>query len=335
MREAALAAVAAKTKPPGSLGRIEEVAVELAVLQQTLKPSVDPARLVVFGADHGVAAEGVSAYPSEVTAQMMANLAGGGAAACVFTRALGVSLEIVDVGVAADISGLTNIVHAKVRAGTANFATRPAMTAAELSAAIEVGREAARRAAQAGCRALALGDMGIANTTAAAALVSALTGASPERTVGRGTGIDDVVLAHKREVVARALSLHVTSGLGPAELLAALGGLEIAAIAGAVLEGADRGLAVLLDGFIVGAAALAAVRMEPRSRAACFLSHRSAEAGHGVVLEALGGQALLDLGLRLGEGTGAVLALPLLRAACAMLSDMATFESAGVSGRSR
>ncbi len=309
--------------------------MELAVLQQTLKPSVDPARLVVFGADHGVAAEGVSAYPSEVTAQMMANLAGGGAAACVFTRALGVSLEIVDVGVAADISGLNGVVHAKVRAGTANFATRPAMTAAELSAAIEVGREAARRAARAGCRALALGDMGIANTTAAAALVSALTGASPERTVGRGTGIDDAVMAHKREVVVRALSLHATPGLAAAELLAALGGLEIAAIAGAILEAADRGLAVLLDGFIVGAAALAAVRMEPRSRVACFLSHQSAEAGHGVVLEALGGRPLLDLGLRLGEGTGAVLALPLLRAACAMLSDMATFESAGVSGRSR
>ena len=328
-----MAAVAAKTKPPGSLGRIEELAVELAVLQDTLRPSVDPARLVVFGADHGVAAEGVSAYPPEVTAQMMANLAAGGAAACVFTRTLGLSLEIVDVGVAADLSGVPGLVHAKVRRGTANFVNGPAMTAGELAAAMETGRAAARRAAEAGCRALALGDMGIGNTTSAAALVSAFTGADPEVTVGRGTGLDDRALDHKRQVVARALARHVRPAAGAADLLAALGGLEIAAIAGAIIEAASRRIVVLLDGFIVGAAALAAGRMEPRCLAACIPSHRSAEAGHAVVLAALGATPLLDLGLRLGEGTGAVLALPLLRAACAMLADMATFESARVSGR--
>ncbi len=332
MREAALAAVAAKTKPPGSLGRLEDLAVDLAVFQETLRPSVDPARLVVFGADHGVAVEGVSAYPRDVTAQMMANLAAGGAAACVLTRAAGMSLEIVDVGVAADLSGLAGIRHAKVRPGSANFVEGPAMSAPECSEAIEAGRAAARRAADDGCRALALGDMGIGNTTAAAALASALTGAPPERTVGRGTGVDDRTLARKREVVARALALHVRAGRGPAELLAALGGLEIAAIAGAVLEASARHLVVVLDGYIVSTAALAAIRMEPSCRAACVLSHRSAEAGHAVVIEALGGEPLLDLGLRLGEGTGAVLALPLLRAACAMLGEMATFESAGVSG---
>ncbi len=330
-RRAARAAVDAKTKPLGALGRIEELAIDLAVLQRTLTPSVDRARLVVFGADHGVAAEGVSAYPAVVTAQMMANLAGGGAAACVFARVFDVALEVVDVGVAADLSALTGIVHAKVRPGTANLATGPAMRSDDLAAAIAVGRAAVRRAAQAGCRALALGEMGIANTTSAAALTSALTGAAPEVTVGRGTGIDDRVLAHKRQVVSRALALHATPGIGVADLLAALGGLEIAAITGAVLEASKGGLAVLVDGFIVSAAALAAVRLDARCRAACFFSHRSAEPGHAVLLEALGAEPLLDLGLRLGEGTGAVLALPLLRAACAMLSEMATFASAGVS----
>jgi nicotinate-nucleotide--dimethylbenzimidazole phosphoribosyltransferase len=328
---AARAAVDAKTKPLGALGRLEELAVELAVLQRTLTPSVDPARLVVFGADHGVAAEGVSAYPPVVTAQMMANLARGGAAACVFSRALDVSLEIVDVGVTADLSALSGIVHAKVRPGTANLATGAAMTVHNLAAAMEVGREAARRADEAGCRTLALGEMGIANTTAAAALASALTGAAPEVTVGRGTGVDDQTLAHKRDVVSRALARHARPGAGVADLLASLGGLEIAAITGGILEASECGLAVVVDGFIVSVAALAAVRLEPRCRAACFFGHRSVEPGHVVVLEALRADPLLDLRLRLGEGTGALLALPLLRAACAMLSEMATFAAAGVS----
>ena len=332
MRDEALAAIAAKTKPPGSLGRLEDLAVELAVFQGTLRPEVDPARLVVFGADHGVAAEGVSAYPAEVTGQMMANLAGGGAAACVLTRALGVGLEVVDVGVAADLSGLTGIRHAKVRHGTQSFTERPAMTPEECRAALEAGRDAARRASGDGCRSIAVGDMGIGNTTAAAARVSALTDAPAERTVGRGTGVDDRTLARKREVVTRALALHARPGRTAEELLAALGGLEIAAIAGAVVGGATLGLVVVLDGFISGAAGLAAVRMVPDCRAACVLSHRSAEPGHAIVLEALGGEPLLDLGMRLGEGTGAVLALPLLRAAAAVLREMATFESAGVSG---
>lgn len=331
IRRAARAAVDAKTKPLGALGRVEGLAIELAVLQRTLTPTIDPARLVVFGADHGVADEGVSAYPAVVTAQMMANLAGGGAAACVFTRLLDVSLEIVDVGVAADLSALSGIVQAKVRPGTANLAKRPAMTDGELAAAMEVGRDAARRAARAGCRALALGEMGIANTTAAAALASALTGAAPEMTVGRGTGVDDEILANKRRVVSRALALHVKPGALVTDLLAALGGLEIAAITGAVLEASERGIAVVVDGFIVSVAVLAAVLLDGRCRAACLFGHRSVEAGHAVVLRALEAEPLLDLGLRLGEGTGAVLAVPLLRAACAMLSEMATFAGAGVS----
>jgi nicotinate-nucleotide--dimethylbenzimidazole phosphoribosyltransferase len=332
LRRAARAAVDAKTKPLGALGRLEGLAVDLAVLQGTLAPSVDPARLVVFGADHGVAAEGVSAYPAVVTAQMMANLAGGGAAACVFTRALGVSLEVVDVGVAADLAALPGIVHAKVGPATRNIVAGPAMTPDQVAAAMAVGRTAVDRAAEAGCRALALGEMGIANTTAAAALASALTGASPEMTVGRGTGIDDAVLERKRSVVARALGLHVKPETGVPELLAALGGFEIAAMAGAILESSERRLVVVIDGFIVSVAALVAVRLDTRCRAACVFSHRSVEPGHAVVLRAMEATPLLDLGLRLGEGTGAVLALPLLRAACAMLSEMATFDGAGVSG---
>jgi nicotinate-nucleotide--dimethylbenzimidazole phosphoribosyltransferase len=305
------------------------------VLQGTLTPSVDPARLVVFGADHGVAVEGVSAYPPVVTAQMMANLARGGAAACVFSRALEVDLEIVDVGVAADLSALGGIVHAKVRPGTVNLAAGPAMTSQDLEAAIEVGRAAARRAIDSGCRVLALGEMGIANTTAAAALASSLLGASPELTVGRGTGVSDAILAHKRRVVSRALALHARPVAGVSDLLAALGGLEIAAITGAILEASECGLAVVVDGFIVSVGALAAVRLEPRCRGACFFGHRSVEPGHALVLESLRARPLLDLGLRLGEGTGAVLALPLLRAACAMLSEMATFAAAGVSEETR
>lgn len=331
-KHAAWAAVDAKTKPPGSLGRLEDLAVALAALQGTLTPSVDPARLVVFGADHGVAAEGVSAYPAVVTGQMMANLASGGAAACVFARVLDVAMEVVDVGVAADLSGVSGVIHAKVRPGTANLAIEPAMTAPELAAAMEVGRAAVCRAAAAGCRAIVLGEMGIANTTAAAAVASALTGAAPDLTVGRGTGIGDDMLAHKRAVVARGLALHVKTRGGVAHLLAALGGLEIAALTGAILEAAERRLAVVIDGFIVSVAALGAMRLQPSSRAVCFFGHQSVEPGHAVVLEALAATPLLNLGLRLGEGTGALLALPLLRCACAMLSEMATFTAAGVSG---
>jgi nicotinate-nucleotide--dimethylbenzimidazole phosphoribosyltransferase len=223
-------------------------------------------------------------------------------------------------------------VHAKVGPATRNIVAGPAMTPDQVAAAMAVGRTAVDRAAEAGCRALALGEMGIANTTAAAALASALTGASPEMTVGRGTGIDDAVLERKRSVVARALALHVKPGTGVPELLAALGGFEIAAMAGAILESSERRLVVVIDGFIVSVAALVAVRLDTRCRAACVFSHRSVEAGHSIVLRAMEATPLLDLGLRLGEGTGAVLALPLLRAACAMLSEMATFDGAGVSG---
>ena len=323
-------ALDAKTKPPGALGRIEALAARVAAVQQTLAPRADPARVVVFAADHGVAAQGVSAYPAAVTAQMVATAASGGAAVSVMARALGAAVEVWDVGVDADLAGVAGVRHAKVRPGTRNLAAEPAMTAAECCAALDAGRQAATEAAEAGVRTLILGEMGIGNTTAAAALAAALVGLAPEQAVGRGTGVDDAGLARKADAVRRALARGVPDA--PLGVLAAFGGLEIAAIAGAMLAAPGLGLVVLVDGFIASAAALVAVREDPAVRAHLVAGHRSAEAAHGAVLTALGLEPLLDLGLRLGEGTGAVLALPLVRAACAVLAEMATFDGAGVSG---
>jgi nicotinate-nucleotide--dimethylbenzimidazole phosphoribosyltransferase len=329
---AARRAMDQKTKPHGSLGVLEALAVRLAILQGTVAPEVERGRIVVFAADHGVAAEGVSAYPQVVTGEMVRNFARGGAAVNVLAGAAGLQVEVVDAGVAADLDGVAGIVHASVRRGTRNLAAEPAMTADEVDAAIEAGRAAARRAAADGVRAIGLGEMGIANTTSAAALLSALTGAAPELTVGRGTGVDDDGVLRKRGVVARALALHADALADPRSALAVLGGLEIAAIAGAALEAPRHGIAVVADGFISTVGVLAAVRMDPSIEPALFFAHRSAERGHGLALEALGGRPLLDLDLRLGEGTGAALAIPLLRAAARVLREMATFDEAGVSG---
>lgn len=337
---AARAAMDEKTKPVGSLGHLETIAVRLAALQGTLAPDVTRARVAVFAADHGVAAEGVSAYPPQVTAEMMRNFARGGAAVCVLARAGGIEVEVTDVGVdaalASELDAIagaagTRVVHAKVRRGSRNLCREPAMTAAECVAALEVGRAAVRRAAADGVRAIGLGEMGIGNTTAAAALLSALTGHPPEVTVGRGTGIDDAGLVRKREVVREAMALHADAARDPATALATLGGLELAAIAGAVLEAPRHGVASVADGFISTVAALAAVRMDPDAGRALFVAHRSAEYGHRAAVTALGERPLLDLDMRLGEGTGAALALPILRASAAVLREMATFASAGVS----
>jgi nicotinate-nucleotide--dimethylbenzimidazole phosphoribosyltransferase len=328
---AAQRAVDEKTKPVGSLGELEAWAVRLASIQGTLTPRIERARVVVFGADHGVAAEGVSAYPAQVTAEMMRNFGRGGAAINVLTRANAVEVEVIDVGVDADLQGASGIVHAKVRRGSRNMAVEPAMTPGECDAALAVGRDAARRAAGDGVRAIGLGDMGIGNTTAAAALLSALTGVAPAQTVGRGTGVDDERLAHKRAVVTGAIARHHAAGSDPRAALEALGGLEIAAMCGAALEAPAHGMAIVADGFISSVAVLAACRIDPSIARHVFVAHRSAEAGHGVAIDALGARPMLSLNLRLGEGTGAALAIPLLRAAAAMLSDMATFASAGVS----
>lgn len=330
---AAQRALDLKTKPLGSLGRLEELAARLAELQNTLAPVVDPARVIVFAADHGVAAEGVSAYPPQVTGEMMRNFAAGGAAINVLARANGLEVEVVDVGVDAELGALAGIVHAKVRRGTRNFLHEPAMRREELDQALDAGRAAVARARAAGVRAVGLGEMGIGNTTTAAALLAAYTGAAPATVVGRGTGVDDAGVARKAAVVAAALARH-QAALGDARAtLASLGGLEIAAIVGAAVAAAEQGVAVVVDGFIATVAALAAVRLAPGTARALFFAHRSAERGHEVALGALDARPLLDLELRLGEGTGAALALPLLRAAARVLTEMATFDSAGVSGR--
>jgi len=329
---AARAAMDGKVKPLGSLGRLEEVAVRLAVLQGTLTPSVDPARVIVFAADHGVAAEGVSAYPAAVTAQMVQGFVAGGAAVAVLAASQGVSLRAVDIGVDADLSAMADVVHAKVRRGSANLAIEAAMSHEELDAALQAGREAVVTAAEDGCRTLCLGEMGIANTTSAAVLTGVLTGSDAASVTGRGTGIDDERLQLKRSVVARAMARTQAHADDPLELLREAGGLEIAALVGAMMEAPAHRLVVLVDGYIVTAAALVALKIRPTVRDSLLFAHRSAEPGHAAALAACEAEPLLDLGLRLGEGSGAMLALPLLRAAVTILTDMATFTSAGVSG---
>jgi nicotinate-nucleotide--dimethylbenzimidazole phosphoribosyltransferase len=326
---AAQRAIDEKTKPLGSLGELETWAVRLACVQNSLTPRLDRSRILVFGADHGVAAEGVSAYPPQVTPEMMKNFSRGGAAINVLARTNGIEVEVIDVGVNADLSAVDGIVHAKVRMGSRNMLHEPAMTQDECKAALNVGREAVRRAAADGVQVVGLGEMGIGNTTAAAALLSGLTGAPASDTVGRGTGVDDQRLAHKRQVVAEAVAKYKSND--PTVILAALGGLELAAIAGAALEAPAHKMVVVADGFISTVATLAAVRIDPNIRTNLFWAHRSAEQGHGVALDALGAIPMLDLKCRLGEGTGAALAIPLLRSAAAVLTDMATFASASVS----
>ncbi len=342
--------MAVKTKPLGALGLLEDAGIRLAVLQGTLAPVLNRARVCVFGADHGVTDEGVSAYPRAVTGEMMRNFERGGAAINVIARSANVEVEVIDVGVDADLASLTTVRRARVRAGSRNFAREPAMTADEVRRAMEVGADAARRAREDGVHAIGLGEMGIGNTTSASALLSVFANAPAEQTVGRGTGIDDAVLEHKRGVVDRAVARHVDlTRRGALETLRAVGGLEIAAMASAALEASSSGLAVIADGFISTTAVLAALHIasEESPRAlealgrALFFAHRSAERGHALAIATCGrfencdARPLLDLGLRLGEGTGAALAIPLLRGAAAVMREMATFTSAGVSDGGR
>jgi nicotinate-nucleotide--dimethylbenzimidazole phosphoribosyltransferase len=333
---AALAHQSLLTKPPGSLGRLEEVAAWYAAARGVF-PVAAPARvtLALFVADHGVVVEGVSAYGSSVTAGMACNVMSGGAAVSVLARARPVDLVAIDVGIAGDMSAaplrpVVPLLRARVRAGTGNLRVEPAMTRAEALAAMEAGREAARDAGAKGAALAAVGEIGIGNTTAAAALVSVFTGASPAVTCGRGTGIDDATRARKVDVVRDALTLHAPRPDDPVGALAAVGGLEIAAIAGFLLEAAARRIPVVLDGFVTNAAALVAQAIDPGSVAYLLASHESAEQGARVALEKLGLRPLLSLGLRLGEGTGALLAVDLVTAAVALQAEMATFATAGV-----
>lgn len=328
-REQAQAVLDMKTKPLGSLGKLERLAAQIAAIQRSLPPKTDNKRIVVFAGDHGITAEGTSAYPQEVTAQMVANFANGGAAINVLARHAGADLEIVDVGVASAIDGLA--LDRKVRAGTRNFAKERAMTDEETAQALRVGEERAQAAADAGVHILAFGEMGIGNTASASALLSLLTGPPADVTVGRGTGLDDVQLAHKREVIDRAMAFHRSKAAIPFDCLCAVGGLEIAALTGAMLGAAANRIPVVVDGFICTVAALTAMRLAPASRDAMIFAHRSVEPGHALALTSLAAVPLLDLDMRLGEGSGAALALHLAEASGRIYREMASFAEAEVS----
>lgn len=323
------------TKPPGALGRLEDVACWLAARQRTEIPVALTPAIAVFAGDHGVTEEGVSAFPSIVTAEMVRNFARGGAAINVLARFIGARLSVVDVGVLTPLDEVENIVHAKVRAGTANLATMAAMTRAEAEAALAAGRAQAQSDADAGSNLLIAGDMGIGNTTVSTCLVCALTGADPEAVVGIGTGVDAQGRRRKVEVVRRTLARVArekpSDGVG---WLAEMGGLEIGAIAGYYLRAAELGVPALVDGFIATAGALVARAIEPSVIDWLLASHRSFEMGHRIALESLKLTPLLDLGMRLGEGSGAALTLPLLQGAIRLHAEMATFAEAGVSEKS-
>lgn len=318
------------TKPPGALGRLEWLAERLAGLQGRERPELERIMIVVFAADHGVAAESVSAFPQDVTVEMIRNFSRGGAAISVMADLLGAQLEVVDVGAARDPGPLAGVIQNRVAAGTANFTEGPAMGPAECAAAIDAGAKAVERAQASGIQLFIGGEMGIANTTSAAALACALLQVPPRRMTGPGTGLNAAGIEHKAEVIERALARHAYLKT-PLDRLAALGGFEIAALTGAYVRCAQRGIPVLVDGFIASLAALVAVHLNDSVKPWLIFSHTSAEPGHQYILHALDVEPLLDLGMRLGEGSGAAVAVPLLRSALALHAGMATFAEAGVS----
>jgi nicotinate-nucleotide--dimethylbenzimidazole phosphoribosyltransferase len=323
------------TKPPGSLGVLEELSVRLAGLAGECPPPLpEPAAVAVFAADHGVHAQQVTGWPQEVTTQMVRNFLAGGAVVNAFAAQVGAEVVVVDVGVASELEPVPGLLPRKVARGTGDFTTGPAMTREQAAQAITAGIEVARDLVAAGNRCLITGDMGIANTTASAALVCAFTGADPADATGRGTGADAATYARKIEAVCRGLERHRPDPADPVGVLAAVGGLEHAALAGFILGAAALRVPVILDGLIAGAAALAACRIAPDAAGACVAGHRSVEPGHAVTLEYLGLCPLIDLGLRLGEGTGALLAHPLAASAVRALRDVATFDAAGVTEKS-
>jgi nicotinate-nucleotide--dimethylbenzimidazole phosphoribosyltransferase len=325
------------TKPPGSLGHLEEIVRRYAAIRRDGSACKGRGALAVFVADHGIAEEGVSAFPKAVTLEMLRNIAGGGAAISVLARRFGYELRVVDMGVETDTSAdpFSGVSYRRIGAGTRNFLKGKAMTGEEALRAVEIGIEIAGECATSGVTLLGIGEMGIANSTSAAAVIAAATGIPPARLAGRGTGLDDAGWKRKVEVVERALALHrnaLSDGLG---ILSVVGGFEIAAMAGVCLGGAAANVPVVVDGFIATAAATAANRISPGIAEHLFFGHRSAEGGHREVLESLRARPILDLGMRLGEGTGAALAMSTIESALDLFHQMATFQSAGVSGKIR
>jgi nicotinate-nucleotide--dimethylbenzimidazole phosphoribosyltransferase len=321
------------TKPPGSLGRLEELAWRLAEITGVCPPRVERPVIFTLAGDHGVVEEGVSAYPQAVTAQMVENFLSGGAAVNVLARHVGARVVVADLGVAAPLAAHPALESRKIAPGTRNMSRGPAMTKAEAQAAIEAGIGMVESERGVGLDLIGTGEMGIGNSTAASAMVAALTGARVEDVTGRGTGVDEAGWLRKVRAIERALDANRPEPGDPLGVLAKVGGFEIAGLVGVMLAGAAHRIPVVVDGFIAGAAALAAVRLARDARAVLLASHRSAEPGHRHALEALGLEPYLDLGMRLGEGTGAALCISLCQAAVKLLSEMATFKSAGVSGR--
>ena len=320
-----------KTKPLGALGRLEDIALQIGLIQNTLTPSLNKPVVLIFAGDHGIAASGVSAYPQAVTAQMVLNFLSGGAAINVFARQNSLALRVVDAGVNHDFLLHPDLIHAKIAKGTHNFLHAPAMSAAQCEQALTSGAALAKQEIDAGSNVLGFGEMGIANTASASCLMSVLCGLPIEQCVGRGTGLDDTGLAKKTEILKQALQHHVLNGQDTMCVLATFGGFEIAMMAGAMLAAAEQKAVLLIDGFIATAALLVAYKMQPNIVDYCVFAHCSNEQAHKKMLDYLGAKPLLDLGLRLGEGTGAVLAYPLIQAAVNFLNEMASFESAGIS----
>lgn len=331
-REAALERQNSLTKPPGSLGSLEQIAVNLAGMQGRDRPRIDHCYITVFAADHGVAAEGVSAFPQVVTAEMVRNFARGGAAISVLARDTASTLEVVNLGTVVEIEPLQGVVDAVLGFGTANLAVEPAMTSEQLEGALDQGRQAIGRALGQAADLFVGGEMGIANTTAASTLACLYLQQPAELLAGPGTGLDAGGVTHKTGVIEKALAMHGSYSHDPYEILRRAGGFEIAALAGAYICAAQHGLPVIVDGFISSAAALAAERIVPGVRNWMLLGHQSAEPGHQMILKELDLSPMLDLGMRLGEGSGAATAITLVRVALALHNNMATFAEAGVSG---
>ncbi|MGZ8650992.1 MAG: nicotinate-nucleotide--dimethylbenzimidazole phosphoribosyltransferase [Actinomycetota bacterium] len=329
---AAQRAMDEKTKPRGSLGRLETIASRIAGIRELRAPGPAPSVVIVAAADHGIAAENVSAYPQEVTAQMIRNFVAEGAAVCVLARRAGARLVVVDAGVVPDLGDVPGVLDRRIGPGTANATRGPAMTADQAFQALAAGLELAEGMAADGAGLIGLGEMGIANTTSAAAVVAALLPVDPVAVCGRGTGVDDVGLARKVDAVRRALAANADAvkTREPVGILAAVGGFEIGVLSGVVLGAAAARIPILLDGFITAAAALVAARISPACIESMLASHRSTEPGHALVLDFLELEPILDLGMRLGEGSGAALAIPIVNASLALLEEMATFDDANV-----
>jgi nicotinate-nucleotide--dimethylbenzimidazole phosphoribosyltransferase len=321
------------TKPIGSLGRLEELAARYVMITGEIKPMVPRGAVFTFAADHGVTVEGVSAYPSAVTPQMVLNFLRGGAGVNVLARHVGIEVRVVDIGVAFDFERAPGLIHKKVMPGTRNLLVEPAMSPTQAEQAIQVGIDLANEAVHQGIGLIGTGEMGIGNTTASSAITAVMAGRSVSEVTGRGTGIDDVSHAHKIDIIQRALNFHRLDSTNAMEVLAKVGGLEIGGLAGLMLGAAAARIPIVLDGFIAGAAALIAVGLQPHCADYLIASHRSVERGHQVILDHLGLKPLFDLDLRLGEGTGACLGMGLVFAAIKILTEMATFDEAGVSER--